>query len=116
MAGNINEYFSLVFNLEDISSLPASETKFEGRKSDYFVQLIITPKIVTTKIRDMRVILTCRGCIPSKLLLQSVRKMSITLAKVLNLSLEEGVVMLQWKEASIMPIFKTKFKKQVTEL
>ena len=42
MAEHINEYFCLVFNLEDISSLPASDTKFQGRKSDYLVELIVT--------------------------------------------------------------------------
>ena len=31
MAENLNDYFILVFNREDISALPVRETKFEGR-------------------------------------------------------------------------------------
>ena len=35
MAGNLNEYFILVFTREDIIVLPIPETTFEGRESDY---------------------------------------------------------------------------------
>ena len=54
MAENLNEYFSSVFTREDISALPVPETKFEGRESDYLGQLIVTPKMVAKKIRDMK--------------------------------------------------------------
>ena len=54
MAENLNEYFSLVFTREDISALPVPETKVEGRESHYLGQLIVTPKMVATKIRDMK--------------------------------------------------------------
>ena len=55
MAENINEYFSSVFIREEISILPVLETKFEGKESDYLAQLIVTPKIVAMKIKDMKV-------------------------------------------------------------
>ena len=54
MAENLNEYFSSVFTREDISTLPVLETKFEWRESDYLRQLIVTPKMVAMKIRDMK--------------------------------------------------------------
>ena len=54
MAENLNEYFSLVFTRDDISALPLPETNFEGRHSDYFGQLVVTPKMVAKKIRDMK--------------------------------------------------------------
>ena len=44
--------------------------------------------------------------IPPKLVLEIVEQISILLATVLNLSLEEGVVPLEWKEANIIPLFK----------
>ena len=44
--------------------------------------------------------------IPPKLLLEIVEQISIPLATVLNLSLEEGVVLLEWKETNIIPLFK----------
>ena len=54
MAENTNEYFSLVFTREDISTLPVLETKFEGRESDYLGQRIVTTIMVAMKIRDMK--------------------------------------------------------------
>ena len=50
MAENLNDYFSSVFTGEEISALPVPETKFEGRESDNLGQLIVTPKMVATKI------------------------------------------------------------------
>ena len=44
--------------------------------------------------------------IPPELLLEIVEQISIPLATVFNLSLEEAVVPLEWKEANIIPLFK----------
>ena len=44
--------------------------------------------------------------IPPKLLMETVDQISIPLARVLNLSLKEGVVPFEWKEANIIPLFK----------
>ena len=38
--------------------------------------------------------------------MEIVEQISIPLAKVFNVSLEEGVVPLEWKEANIIPLFK----------
>ena len=107
MAENLNEYFSSGFTREDISILPVLETKFEGREFDYLGQLTVTPTMVATKIRDMKDN-ESPGVdgIPPKLLLEIVQQISIPLATVLNLSLEEGIVPLEWKEANIIPLFK----------
>ena len=43
--------------------------------------------------------------IPPKLLLKIVYLISIPLATVFNLSLEEGIVPLEWKEANIKSLF-----------
>ena len=43
--------------------------------------------------------------IPPKLLMKTVEQVSIPLARVFNLSLNEGV-MREWKEANIIPLFK----------
>ena len=107
MAENLNEYFSSVFTREDTSALPVPETKFEGRESDYLGQLIVTPKMVAKKIRDMKENKSPGvDGIPPKLLLEIVEQISIRLATVFNLSIEEGVVPLEWKEANIIPLFK----------
>ena len=44
--------------------------------------------------------------IPPKLLKEIVEQISTPLAKLFNLSLEEGIVPLEWKEANITPLFK----------
>ena len=44
--------------------------------------------------------------IPPKLLEEIVEQISTPLAKLLNLSLEEGIVPSEWKEANITPLFK----------
>ena len=46
------------------------------------------------------------GGIPSKLLMETVEQINISLARVFNLSLKEGVVSFEWKEANIIPLFK----------
>ena len=107
MAENLNVYFSSVFTREDVSALPAPETKFEGRESDYLGQLIVTPKMIAKKIRDMKDSKSPGlDGIPSKLLLKIVEQISIPFATVFNLSLDEGIVPLEWKEANIIPLFK----------
>ena len=88
MAENLNEYFSLVFTRENISILPVLETKFEGRESDCLGQLIVTPKMVALKIRDMKDNKSPgMDGIPPKLLLEIVKQISIPFATVFNLSL-----------------------------
>ena len=96
MAENLNEYFSSVFTREDTSALPVPETKFEGRESDYLGQLIVTPKMVAKKIRDMKENKSPGvDGIPPKLLLEIVEQISIPLATVFNVSIEEVVVPLE---------------------
>ena len=108
MAENLNEYFSSVFTREDISILPVLETKFEGREFDYLGQLIVTPTMVAMNTIDMKDNKSPGvDGIPPKLLLEIVEQISIPLATVFNLSLEEGIVPLEWKEANIIPLFKT---------
>ena len=44
--------------------------------------------------------------IPPKLLLEIVEQICVPLATVFNLSLEEGIVPLEWKKANFIPLFK----------
>ena len=50
--------------------------------------------------------------IPPKLLKESVDQISTPLAKWFNLSLEEGIVPSEWKEANITPLFKKGSRKK----
>ena len=107
MAEDLNGYFSSVFTKEDISSLPVADAKFQGAKSDYLGPLVVTPELVAKKIKAMKDNKSPRvDGIPSKLLMETVEQISIPLARVFNLSLKEGVVPFEWKEANIIPLFK----------
>ena len=105
--GRLNGYFSSVFTKEDISSLPVADAKFQGAKSDYLGPLVVTPELVAKKIKAMKDNKSPGvDGIPPKLLMETVEQISIPLARVFNLSLKEGVVPFQWKEANIIPLFK----------
>ena len=91
----LNEYFSSVFTTDDISSLPVPFTKFEGNKSEYLGQLFVTLEMIANKIKKMK---------DNKK--EIVEQISTPLAIFFNLSLEEGIVPSEWKEANITPLFK----------
>ena len=97
MAEVLNEYFSSVFTTEDISSLPDPFTKLEGRTSEYLGQLFLTKDNKSQGVEG----------IPPTLLKEIVEQISTPLAKLFNLSLEEGRVSSQWKEANNTPLFKS---------
>ena len=101
-------YFSSVFTTEDIiSSLPVPFTKFEGNKSGQLGQLFVTPKIIAKKIKKMKDNKSPGvDGIPPKLLKEIVEQISTPLAKVFNLSLDEGIIPSDWKGANITPLFK----------
>ena len=44
--------------------------------------------------------------VPPKILMETVEQISILLARVFNISLKEGVVPFEWKEANFMSLFK----------
>ena len=97
MAEDLNGYFSSVF-LE--------------AKSDYLGPLVVTPEMVAKKIKAMKANKSPGvDGIPQKLLMETVEQISIPLARVFNLSLKEGVVPFEWKEANIIPLFKKGFEK-----
>ena len=107
MAEVLNEYFSSVFTTEDISSLPL--TKFEGNKLpiEHLGQLFVTPEMIARKIKKMKDNKSPGvDGIPPKLLKEIVEHIRTPLAKLFNLSLEEGIVPSEWKEANITPLFK----------
>ena len=104
---SICEYFSSVFTTEDISSLPVPFAKFEGNKSEHLGQLFVIPEIIANKIKKMKDNKSPGvDGIPSKLLKEIVEQISTQFAKLFNLSLEEGIVPSEWKEANITPLFK----------
>ena len=52
MAEELNMHFSSVFTREDTSSLPVPETKFKGSEGGRLGQLVVTPEVVASKIKQ----------------------------------------------------------------
>ena len=117
MAEELNMHFSSVFTREDTSSLPVPDTKFNGSEGERLEQLVVTPEVVASKINNMKENKSpgVDGISP-KILKETVEQISTPLAHVFNMSLQEGIVPLEWKEANIIPLFKKRFKKQVCKL
>ena len=54
MTEELNMHFSSVFTRVDTSSLPVSETKFNGPDGEMFGLLLVTPYVVARKINNMK--------------------------------------------------------------
>ena len=106
MAEELNMHFSSVFTREDTSSLPVPETKFEGSEGEMLGQLVVTPEILAIKINNMKENKSpgVDGIAP-KILKETdtVEQICTPLANVFNISLQEGIVPLEWKEANNIP-------------
>ena len=109
MAEELNMHFSSVFTREDSSSLPVPETKFEGSEGERLGQLVVTPEIVANKINNMKENKSpgVDGIAP-KILKETIEQICTPRAHVFNMSLQEGIVPLEWKEANIIPLLKKK--------
>ena len=106
MAKELNMHFSSVFTREDTSSLPVPVTKFNGTEEKKLGQLVVTPEVVASKINNMKENKsTGVDGIAPKILKKTVEKMCTPLAHVFNMSLQEGIITLEWKEANIIPLF-----------
>ena len=107
MADELHLHFSSVFTREDTSSLPVPETKFNGLEGGLLGQLVVTPEVLATKINNMREDKSSGvDRISPKILKETVEQISTPLAHVFNMSLQEAIVPLEWKEANIIPLFK----------
>ena len=68
---------------------------------------MVTPEVVANKINNMKENKSpgVDGIAP-KILKETVQQICTPLAHVFNMSLQEGIVPLEWKEANIIPLFK----------
>ena len=70
-------------------------------------QLVVAPEVVASKINNMKENKSpvVDGISP-KILKEIVEQINTPLAHVFNMSLQEGIVPLEWKEANVIPLFK----------
>ena len=107
MAEELNMHFSSVFTREDTSLLPVPETQFNGSEEERSGQLIVTPEVVASTIKNMKKNKS-PGVEGLSHIIQKeyVEQISKPRAHVFKMSLQEGIVPMEWKEASIIPLFK----------
>ena len=101
MAEELNMHFSSV-----CTRIP--ETKFNGSEGERLGQLVVTPEVVVSKINNMKENKSpgVDGISP-KILRETVEPIHTPLAAHLfNMSLQEGIVLFEWNEANIIPLFK----------
>ena len=96
-----------LFTREYSSSIPVPETKFKGSEGERLGQLVVTPEVVVSKINNMKENKSpgVDGISP-KILKETVEQISAPLAHVFNMSLQEGIIPFEGKEANIIPLFK----------
>ena len=70
-------------------------------------QLLVTPEVVASQISNMKENKSpgIDGISP-KILKETVEQISTPLVYVFNMTLQEGIVPLDWKEANIIPLFR----------
>ena len=107
MAEELNMHFSSVFTREDTSSIPVPETEFKGSEGEMLGQVVVTPEVVANKINNMKENKSpgVDGIAP-KILKETEEQICTPLAILFNMSLQEGIVPFEWKEANIIPLSK----------
>jgi len=106
-ANLFNDYFATVFTAEDKSYIPEPEQIYNGSASDKLEHILVTPDIVKSKLTELNVNKSSGpdGFHP-KFLFEVRNEISKPLADLYNLSLDQGIVPLEWKSAVVTPIHK----------
>ena len=98
-------HFSSVFTRDDTSSLPVLVTKFNGSEGERLGQSFVLPEVVAINFSNMNENkLPGVDGISPKILKETVEQISTPLAHVFNMTLQEGIVPLDWTEANIIPL------------
>ena len=70
-------------------------------------QLVVTPEVVAININNIKENKSPGVDVISPIILkETIEQISTPLVHVFNMSLQKGIVPLEWKEANIIPLFK----------
>jgi len=111
----LNTYFSSVFTVEDLTSVPNPQQIFQvSDEYSGLLDLKISAGMVEKKLQELKVD-KCPGLdeIHPKMLFELRKHISEPLANFFNQSLESGVVPVDWKDAGVTPLFKKGKKSDV---
>ena len=107
-ANLLNEYFSSVFTNENYTNAPVPKQIFKGNiQSEGLLGIEITEEMVANKLEKLDVN-KCPGLddMHPKLLFELRGELIKPLTKLFNISMKNGVVPLEWREAGVVPLFK----------
>ena len=90
--------------LKRLDIIPVPEIKFYRPEGEWLGQLVVTPEVVDSKINNLKD--NKSPGVDGKILKETVEQISMPLAHVFNMSLQDGIVPLEWKEANFIPFFK----------
>lgn len=104
----LNEYFSSVFTKENYINAPEPEAVFKGDiETEGLLFIEITEDKVAKKLNNLDVN-KCSGGdgLHPKMLFELRNELVKPLTKLLNLSINQGMVPSDWREAEVVPLFK----------
>ena len=107
-ANLLNEYFSSVFTKENYTNAPVPKQIFQGNiQTEGLLDIEITEEMVANKLEKLDVN-KCPGLdgMHPKLLFELREELIKPLTKLFNLSIKNGVMPLEWREAGVVPLFK----------
>ena len=107
-ANVLNKYFSSVFTIENCSNIPEAKQIFNyDDHTDGVDNICITEEIVFSKLNALNVNKSPGNDeIHPKMLYELRMEIVKPLADLYRLSLDQGIVPKDWKEAAVIPLFK----------
>lgn len=107
IADLLNSYFSSVFTVENISSIPNPISNFDFTNSQIFSEISVDEKLVAEKLSKMN---TSKSQGPDelnpKLLFELRNELCKPLTILFNVSIQTGVIPQDWRDASVSPLHK----------
>jgi len=106
-ANFLNDYFSSVFTTEDLEQIPDPVKIFKGETSDYLLNISVSEEEVLDKLQSINVNKSMGpDDIHGKLLYEIRYAITKPLTYMFNLSLSQGVVPQDWRDANVVPLHK----------
>ena len=107
MADLLNNYFSSVFTVENLSQIPNASSLFDFSDSEALSEIYVNEKLVEEKLAKIN---TGKSQGPDevnpKLLMELRGELCKRLASLFNLSIQSGVIHQDWRDASVAPLHK----------
>ena len=107
IADLLNNYFSSVFTVEDLSFIPNASSKFDFNNSEILSEILIDEKLVEEKLGKLNTSKS-QGAdeLNPKLLSELRNVLCKPLTSLFNTSVQTGVIPQDWRDASVAPLHK----------